>query len=271
MRPLPTVVAIALCLAGCGGEQDPVARLAVQPRQVRLGYPEIATLRLTWQPLAALGPRARDAVVFVHLLDPPGEIVRTFAHALPNGWEHGGPAIYPLHLYQSALAPPLPPGTYRLTLGLYDGRSRRRWPLAASGPDLGRHEYQVAEVVVPPPDRAGPRFHFSPEWLLPEPGGARQVLARRWLRGSRGTIQVSGLRGPGTLWLVIAIPAPSAGQRLTLLDRSNVPSAVVSWSCGGMDASLSGQGDHEIELPAEEPPPGGTCEVEVRTNFRLAG
>jgi len=270
MRPLSTVAAFALCLAGCGGGQEPVAHLAVEPRQVRLGYPEIAELQLTWQPLDEPGQRARGAVVFVHLLDAPGEIVRTFDHALPAGWQDGEPVTYPLKLYQSALAPPLPPGPYRLTMGLYDGRGRRRWPLATGGPDLGRHEYQVADVVVPPPDRAGPHFRFSPDWLPAEPGGDRQVLARRWLRGSRGTIQVTGLRGTGNLWLVIEIPPPSAGQKLTILDSSNVPSAEVSWSCGGMDTSLSGQGGHEMELPAEEPPPGGTCEVEVRTNFRLA-
>jgi hypothetical protein len=269
MRPLPKVAAFALCLAGCGGGQEPVARLAVEPRQVRLGYPEIAELRLTWQPLDEFAERTRGALVFVHLLDAPGEIVRTFDHPLPEGWQDGGPVTYPLKLFQSALAQPLPPGTYRLTMGLYDGRGRRRWPLSTGGPDLGRHEYQVAEVLVPPPDRAAPRFRFSPEWLPPEPGGDRQVLARRWLRDTRGRIQVTGLGGPETLWLVIEIPAASAGQQLTVLDGSNVPSAVVSWSCGGMEASLSGQGGHEIELPADEPPPGGTCLVEVAANYRL--
>jgi hypothetical protein len=271
MRSSRKLALLALCLAGCGGRQEPVARLSVEPRQVSLGYPEATEMRLTWEPLAESDTlRTGGATVFVHLLDTAGEIVRTFDHSLPDGFRDGTPVAYPLKLYQSALAPPLPAGAYRLTMGLYDGRGRKRWPLAAPGQDLGRHEYQVADVAVPAPRPGGPRFAFSPEWLPAEPGGDRQVLARRWLKGERGTVRATGLAGAGTLWLVIAIPLASPGQQLTILDGSGTPSAVVGWSCGGMETGLSGVGGHEIEMPAEEPPPGGTCDIEVRANFVLS-
>lgn len=271
MRPLRTLAALALCLAGCGGEEEPVARLAVEPRQVRLPYPQVADMRLHWEPATDLGRQgAGGPYVFVHLLDAPGEIVRTFDHAMPEPWREGIPATYRFELYQSALGPPLPPGTYRLTLGLYDGRSRKRWPLAAPGPDLGRHEYHVADVEVPPVRPGGVRFSFSPEWTPSEAGGDRQILGRRWLASRRGTLRATGLEGPGTLWTMVRIPAAAAGHHLQVLDGSNAPSAVLRWSCGGMETGVSGAGSHEIELITDEPPPGGACEVEVSANFFLA-
>jgi hypothetical protein len=271
MRSLRTVAALALCLAGCRGEQEPMARLAVEPRRIELGYPQVAELRLTWELDADLARGGQPPTVFVHLLDGPGEIVRTFDHVPPVRWEEGVSAAYPLPLYQSALAPPLPAGTYRLTLGLYDGKSRRRWPLEAPGPDLGRHEYHVADVVVPAPRPGGPHFTFSPQWLPAEPGGDRQILAHRWLRGAEGSIAASGLKGAGALWLAVNIPAAGAGESLAFLDGSNAPSAVISGDCGGMETGVSGVGSHQIEIPVPGPLPGGRCDLTVRANFQLSG
>jgi hypothetical protein len=271
MRPLRTVAALAFCLAGCGGEEQPVARLVVHPRQVLLPYPQVAEMRLTWEPFADLGRQgAGGPYVFVHLLDAPGEIVRTFDHAMPEPWREGAPATYRFEIYQSALGAPLPPGTYRLTMGLYDGRSRKRWPLATPGPDLDRNEYHVADVEVPALDRSGPRFSFSPQWTPPEPGGDRQVLARRWLTSQRGTLSAAGLEGPGSVWMALRIPPAGGGHHLQVLDGSNAPSAVVRWSCGGMETGVSGAGSHEIEMVAGTAPPGGACELEVSANFFLS-
>ena len=79
-----------------------------------------------------LGADVTDPKVFVHLLDSGGSIARTFDHPLPGEWISGREEEYSIALYQSALAPPLNDGTYRLTVGLYDD-SGMRWPLESVG------------------------------------------------------------------------------------------------------------------------------------------
>src|SRR5262245_39249838 len=107
------VVSLAGWLAGCGGPQTPVAQLTVEPRQVTLPPAQVRPLRLTWTPSAAL--EGEEPTVFIHLLDADSKVVRTFDHSFPERWREGTPVSYDVDLYQSALAPPLPAGQYRLT------------------------------------------------------------------------------------------------------------------------------------------------------------
>ena len=51
---IPLLLLLALCAAGCGKSEPAVAQLEVTPRKVRLPYPELHTVRLDWQPSAAL-------------------------------------------------------------------------------------------------------------------------------------------------------------------------------------------------------------------------
>jgi len=127
----------------------------------------------------------------------------------------------------------------------------------------------VAQVQVPA-KRRGPRFSFAGPWLPSEPGGSRQVLARRWLDGP-GVLRVQGLSGAGSLWLVIKIPAGDGpGEKLVFDSPANTPSVVVSASCsGGMETGISGAGSREIEIPADATPADGRCEIHLRPNFHL--
>ena len=265
---LSTVAAAGLLAASCG-KSAPVAQVEVRPSSLPLGYPEVQKLHLSWQTTAGLDPEAGSPTVFVHLLDRQGKVVRTYDHPFPQAWQEGTPVEDVVKIYQSALAPALPPGRYPLTLGLYGGKSNQRWPLEVTGPDLGRHEYRVAEVeVLPPPaGAAGPRFSFTGSWLASEPGGSRQILNLRWLAGA-GAIRAEGLSGPGSLWLELKIPAGNGpGEKLVLDDSSNAPSVVVSGTCGGVETGISGPGDHEIEIPVDGA--GGSCEIHLKPNFRL--
>ncbi|HEV7515614.1 MAG TPA: hypothetical protein VGR07_04875 [Thermoanaerobaculia bacterium] len=262
-----TLAASGLLAVACG-KPAPVAQVEVLPQSLTLGYPEIRELHLAWGPAAGLDPEAGQPTVFVHLLDRGGKIVRTYDHPFPQPWQEGTPVTDEVKIFQSALASPLLPGHYQLTLGLYGNKSGKRWPLEVAGPDRGRYEYQVAEVEVPPPS-AGPRLAFAGHWLASESGGSRQIVTLRWLDGP-GALRVEGLAGPGSFWLELKIPAGEGpAEKLVLDDSSNAPSVVVSGSCGGVETGISGAGNHEIEIPVDGVPAGGSCEIRLKPNFHL--
>lgn len=280
---LALLALLALNHTACGGDPPPVASVEVTPRTLRLGYPELRKLNLSWSPSVAL-PEARDQgdqsaqgppTVFVHLLDERGEVVRTFDHPFPQRWEVGTPVQYDLDLYQSALGTPLPAGRYRLTLGLYQpappGEDAERFALEGLGEPVDRREYQVAELEVPAQSPNDPRVAFSSEsWLAVEPGGDRQILGRRWMGPGPAALRFQGITAPGTVWMLIRIPeGKAAGERLELAGGSNTPSVLVSGSCGSVETNLTGPGYHEVEMPVDEAPQGGTCDVVLKPSFRL--
>jgi hypothetical protein len=278
------LVAVSLAaglFAGCGGQQTPVAQVVVEPRQVSLPFAEVRPLRLTWTPSAAL--EGETPTVFIHLLDGDRKVVRTFDHPFPQRWREGTPVSYEIDLYQSAMAPPLPAGKYPLTLGLYD-KEGKRWALDGLGePKAGRNEYDAAMVEVPA-GKPKPRVAFSANWLPVEPGGDRQVLARRWM-ASRAAIRLIDQPGPGTVWMVVRIPPVDLPDtRLVLDPGATAPSVRVVSHCGtggseegdgdkdgegGSETSLTGPGMHEVELAVDAPPPNGFCRVLLSSNFLL--
>lgn len=264
---------LAGALAGCGGpEAESVARLAVEPMSLELPYGSFADLRLRWTPTRELGALEESPRVFVHLLDSEGDLVRTFDHDATGGWRVGQEADYELRIYQSLLAPPLPPGTYALTVGLYDPAGGERWGLETSGEQVGRSEYRVATVEVP--SGAGgsvrvPAVQFGPSWSPTLAGGDRQVVAFRWL-SEEGTVRLEELSSAGTLWLSVGIPAEAPGSmRRRMLDpeadAGKMPWVRFSASCSGFEAQLSGEGTHSVEVPLEPDPEG--CEITVTPNY----
>ncbi|HTQ81497.1 MAG TPA: hypothetical protein VMM92_15975 [Thermoanaerobaculia bacterium] len=277
--PVRPSAAPALCLLGLVGwaglalgcpRESPVAHLEVAPPSLKVGFPQSRPLHVSWEPEAALDPAAGAPTVFVHLRDRRGNLVRTFDHPFPHSFEEGSPASYDVRIFQSALAPPLPAGSYQLTLGLYGNKTGKRWALDVSGPNLGRNEYRVAEVEVPgPASEPGPRFSFVGPWLSSESGGSRQILAVRWLNGA-GTLKLEGLPGPGTVWLAVKIPAGErATERLVVDDASNTPSVILSSNCGGVETGISGAGSHDVEIPTDASLTGGGCEIHLKPNFHL--
>ncbi len=258
-----------LGLTGCGEKADPVARLDVRPKKISLPFPELHQVRLTWTPSLPLQGFTGTPTVFVHLLDQDEKVVRTFDHPFPGKWREGVPVSYDLKIHQSALAPPLPAGTYSLTLGL-SGEGRQRWAVDGLGEPVARMEYLAAEIDVPAAKntkKSGPRFTFSEQWLPPEPGGDLQMIARRWLSGPGG-LRVAGLRQPGTIWLVVRIPEASAAGNLKV-EGGGVPSVRIESTCGDYETSVSGAGTHEVEIPVASPPKSGMCRLTLHPNFQF--
>ena len=205
--------------------------------------------------------------MFVHLLDEPGSVVRTFDYSWPGGWQTGSRVDQRVILHQSAFGPPLEPGTYALTLGLYDSAGRR-WPLIATGEMVDRHEYQVAQVRVAEESSGDPMFQFSADWLDSEPGRDRQVLARRWLAGP-GQVRVTGLDGPGEIWLRLLLPTANSDQELVLAEEAAQQATIVRSDCGDVEVQLAGTGSHDIVLPITPRADDDSCAVEIEPNFYL--
>jgi len=265
--PLIAIAGAALSafgIAGCG-KKTPVARVEVDPHQVTLPFSQIHTVHFTWTPAAALGEER--PTVFVHLLDGKGKVARTFDHAFPQRWSEGAPVAYDLKLYQSALAPPLSPGRYRVTMGLY-GKDGKRWPLEGLGEPVGRDEYNALEVEVPG-SNPSPRFAFAPTWMDVEAGGDRQVLARRWLV-DRGAIRLVDQRDAGSVWMVLQIPPLNVPDYKLILDEgASTPGVLIRGNCGGTETNVTGPGLHEVEVNVEAPAPGDFCHLLLTSNFSL--
>jgi hypothetical protein len=263
-KALPLIAIAALLPASCS-KPVPVAQVEVNPPLVQLPFSQVQTVHLTWTPSGSIGDE--KPTVFVHLLDAKQKVARTFDHPFPQRWREGAPVSYDLKLYQSAMAQPLAPGKYQVTLGLY-GKNGKRWPLSGLGDPVGRDEYNAFQVQVPNAD-SRPRFAFSPNWMDAEPGGDRQVLARRWLV-DRGAIRLVDQHAPGTVWMVVQIPPTSLSDYRVVLDEgANAPSVMIRGNCGCPDTSITGSGLHEVELNLDAPAPGDFCHLLLSASFSL--
>lgn len=269
---LGAAVALGMALAGCDPTPpEPVARLTVSPAQVELAYPWSAVFSVDWELTAPLAPSSSDptqaAQVFVHLLDAAGAVVRTYDHPLPFSWSPGERRRSSIEVWQSALAPPLPPGDYDLTVGLYDVGTGRRWALSTEGEAVDEREYRVARVRVPSAGAdPGVDFGFRGAWQIHE-GSDRQVLARRTLRND-GAIDITGLQGPVQLQLGLFVPEPTGAGRTVLLAGAERAELRVSSPCADEEEVLDTPGYHRVALTLR-PPANRRCTVLLEPSFVL--
>jgi hypothetical protein len=259
------VLCVALTLtAACGGPGEPVGEMTVSSDAVTLTYPESTSLDLRFEPASSL-EGAVEPRLFVHLLDPDGELVRTFDRVLPFEWRPGQPVEHRVELWQSALVAPLPAGEYSLTAGLYDAAGRR-WPLVTTGEEIDDQEYRVATVTVPAAGSAV-QVSFPGTWRALEKAGDKQVMARRWLEDGGG-IAFGGLSGPLDVSLDVVVPTTQRmeGQRQVLDDGAAAPRVELTSDCAA-SRTLDEVGDHRIELTLV-PPAGATeCTVTFDPNY----
>jgi hypothetical protein len=266
------VLLVAVAAAGgCRRAPEPVGRLEVTPSTFRLEFPEVRPLHLSWEPTERLPEEAGRPLVFVHLLDGSGRVLRTFDHPFPGDWVPGEPMEEDVPIYQSALAAPLAAGSYPLTVGLYRASGGERWPLEVAAPDRGRDEYAVATVEIPDAPSDAPRFDFAGDWGSVAAGSDSQVLAYRWLFG-HGTIGVAGPPGRGRVELALDLPEAAAPATLLVLgDGAGTPTVTVTSTCGSEVTAVSGAGLHWVEVPVDPTQPDleGGCEIALAPNFYL--
>lgn len=267
-RPFASLL-LVLPLLACGAGSPPVGELAFAPRELSLGWPELVEVRIRIVAERELPDEAGDPIVFLHLLDEPGSVVRTFDHALPGEWEPGRTFDYTVRILQSALAEPLPAGDYLLSLGIYSS-DLGRFALRGEARAVAKLEYAVATVQVPPPAANGARARFSENWLPPEPGADRQILARRTLVGGGvGTVQLGPLTGPGRIYLRVDIPEETRdASRVELAAGAGQAKVKVSSSCGGESVEVAGAGGFDVDLAVPAGPPVA-CEIALEPNFQV--
>ncbi len=118
-------------------------------------------LALYWQ---ATEPVTEDLSVFVHLLDPAGELAWQEDGAAAHGtrptwsWAPGEVVVDP---HTVALPEDLPEGNYLLTVGLYDWRTGERLPaVGADGTRLPQDRLDIASLAVRRP-RTHPPAHLA--------------------------------------------------------------------------------------------------------------
>jgi hypothetical protein len=268
---LGAVAAVVAATAGAFGScrstpGEPVARLAGEPAVVRLPHRGAARLELTWQPVAPLGEVLGELRVFVHLLGAEREVVRTFDHPFPAGWEVARTVADPLEIQQSYLGPPLAPGTYALTAGLYDDAGNR-WALLTGGEEVGRQEYRLATVEVPAGVAAGsPELSFDGDWLPLEPGVDRQILGRRWFTGP-AAVAIGEAGAAGEVVFSLSLPKPPPDSSLRLAAGATEPAVRVSSTCDGGEHTFTGTGTRDFAVAMT--PDSAGCEVRLRPSFQL--
>ena len=248
-----------------------MASVSLEPADLRLPYPGFATTELVWQMEEPLADFSGDLLVFVHLLDAEGNVERTYDHPLPFAWRPGSSESYELMLYQSALAPPLDSGNYRLSLGLYEAGGQR-WALSGAGEEVASLEYHLATVSTEGDPSAVPMFYFSPSWLPLEAGTDVQVLGRRWLT-DEGTIRVAEIPDSGTVWMQLHISEAIEGvEEMSFLEGETEARVDLTSTCDGAELSLSGFGTHEARIQVTTTEEGllpEECEIVLRPNYQI--
>ena len=141
------VLAAAAACSRSSDEEPPVATpsLTVSRERVAIGSP----VKLTYKFDVAQGAKIDgDYLVFVHVLDPDGEMLWTDDHApaVPTSkWQPGQPVEYT----RTVFVPNYPYiGEAQVRLGVYSPQTNRRLRLA--GTEVSRREYSVAKFVLVP-------------------------------------------------------------------------------------------------------------------------
>jgi len=265
--PALALAIAAAVLAGCAEEElPPVAAVSAQPAELTLEFGRVVPVTLEWRMTAPLREGA-EPMVFVHLLADDGEVLLTADHPFPGEWRVGETVTDELRLYHSALAPPLPAGEHRLTVGLYEPGGDR-WNLDAGSPAVARAEYPVATVAVPAERPALPRYAFTGDWSPVGLGEDRQIRARRWLAAA-GAFTVEEVPGPGEVWLEVLIPEAAEGWQRIFddPDADEQPAVRVIPGCGAEERAVAGVGRHAVSVPLD--PAAGSCEIRLEANYQL--
>jgi hypothetical protein len=234
---------LAVLVAYACGEPPSVARLRVKPPAVSLPHGVCRPVTFHWEMLRPLDKLRGHPVLFVHLLEGPHHVVRTFDQPLDVPWRPGSSHDQLVDLCQSAIAPSLAASRYQLSVGLYESDWGYRWPLDTGGTMIAPREYEVASVVVPAAS-VSRSFRFEGSWNPPEETGDRQVVVRRSMKG-HASIRVLDDRA-----VKLHLHVGQAVSGAPLLRSSCASGQQYTLKFGDQRIALPGCANHEISIDA---------------------
>ncbi len=263
---LTVALALGLLAAGCSRGGAPLASLKLSTTEIQLPYGALVVVAMRMECLRELP--AGPMVLFTHLLDAEGKIVRTFDRPFSVARVQGCVVTTPLTLWQSALSAPLPAGRYRLRVGLSSAR-RGRIPLAVEGVVGHRRGYEVAQVVVPELSEPWPRLVLDGTWKAPASAEDRQLPGQRWLE-SDGDIVVKGIRHEQTLRLSVRLlEAEENGLKLVLQEGETQPAFTLEANCDAGRGRFVGAVDHDLRVRLTPSGETNECRLHLAPNFTL--
>ncbi len=266
-RMVLALVVAALPAVSCGPSDlgPPVAALEFPAAGVPLAHASSATIDLAWTPLEPLDPPDATPFLFVHLLDGDGRMHRTFDRAISGDFDS---AEGSLEIWQTALSEPLEAGSYRLTAGVYDVATGRRWRLRTSAEEIDEGEYEIATIEVESAERQTPELAFEGEWHAPD-DTLLQNPGRRWM-GKSGSLRLLGTTGWSELALSLSITDLSkAGHQAIFEDEAEAPRLVIGNGCAGdSETRVDGYGVHAVTLAIDTEE---DCVISFAPNFMMLG
>lgn len=173
-------------VAACGGNEEneaPVATpsLTISKERVAIGSPVKLTYRFQVAPDAKFDG---DYTVFVHVLNPDGEMLWTDDHQPPtptSAWKPGQPLEYT----RTVFVPNYPYiGDAVVRLGLYQPATNRR--LALSAENASRKEYVVARFEILPQSE-NIFLIYKDGWHPAEVAGDNAAIEWQWTKKTAST------------------------------------------------------------------------------------
>ena len=228
------VLLLVVVFAFACREKTPAAHVRVVDKNIRLPFGRCTPVTFEWNMLRALDDRDGKPVVYVHLLLPPHDVVRTFDHPFPADWRPGSKQTYQYDLCQSIDAPRINPGAYTISAGLYDRGDGARWPLSADGREVGTFEYAVAEAQATDEANASRSIQLTGSWSPLVSAEDRQVVARRAILGQTASI----------------VMAEKLADFLRVGFGVNGNALTVTNTCAPTDNRSVPSGFHTLEFPA---------------------
>ncbi len=257
------MIAIALSPLSCAPHPEPpLAELRAGAGEAPLDYASSLKIPVGWRLLRALDPPDASPFLFVHLADGNGRMMRAYDRPIPENRADGDA----IEIWQSVLAEPLPAGRYRLTAGIYDLSTGRRWRLETNGEEIAGGEYQIAAIEVDSTRRKTPDLVFEGEWLEPDKGQWHNP-GRRWM-GEGGTIRLLRTTGWSELVLTISINE-SPESRLRPGHEGGAPRLIIRNGCDdGSETLIDRYGTRSIALRLDG---GDHCTITLEPSFVALG
>ncbi len=247
-KPALILITAAVPVLACAPDPGPpLAELRAGVAERPLVHASSTRIPVEWKSLGELDLPSPSPYLFVHIAEGDGNVLRTFDREMPSA----SAQLEYIEIWQSALAEPLPSGSYRLITGLYDVATGRQWQVETNGTQIDDGKYEIAVIEVETAERKTPGLGFEGEWFPPE-AGQKHNPGRRWL-GKGGAIRLQEHAGWSELVLAISMTALPADRHRLVMEEANEPQLVIRNGCeaDSGDQSLGDASDGDDQDPGD--------------------